>query len=40
MSLDQLRRFLKEMQNDESLKKEVLSNAHIRGLRGINEAYP
>ena len=25
MSLDQLRRFLKEMQNDESLKKEVLS---------------
>ena len=25
MSLDQLRRFLKEMQNDEALKKEVLS---------------
>ena len=27
MSLDQLRRFLKEMQNDESLKDEVLSSS-------------
>ncbi|AIQ97199.1 Nif11-like leader peptide family natural product precursor [Prochlorococcus sp. MIT 0801] len=27
MSLDQLRRFLKEMQNDESLKNEVLSSS-------------
>ena len=27
MSLDQLRRFLKEMQNDDSLKDEVLSSS-------------
>ena len=27
MSLDQLRRFLKEMQNDESLKDEFLSSS-------------
>ena len=27
MSLDQLRRFLKEMQNDDSLKNEVLSSS-------------
>ena len=27
MSLDQLRRFLKEMQNDESLKNAVLSSS-------------
>ena len=27
MSLDQLRRFLKEMQNDEILKNEVLSSS-------------
>ena len=27
MSFDQLRKFLKEMQNDDSLKKEVLSSA-------------
>ena len=27
MSLDQLRRFLKEMQNDDSLKHEVLSSS-------------
>ena len=27
MSLDQLRRFLKKMQNDESLKDEVLSSS-------------
>ena len=27
MSLDQLRRFLKEMQNDETLKNEVLSSS-------------
>ena len=27
MSLDQLRRFLKEMQNDQSLKDEVLSSS-------------
>ncbi len=27
MSLDQLRRFLKEMQNDESLKEDVLSSS-------------
>ena len=27
MSLDQLRGFLKEMQNDESLKEEVLSSS-------------
>tara|TARA_Y100001968_G_C19141106_1_gene611458 strand:+ start:457 stop:672 length:216 start_codon:yes stop_codon:yes gene_type:complete len=27
MSLEQLRRFLKEMQNDESLKKVVLSSS-------------
>ena len=27
MSLDQLKRFLKEMQNDESLKNEVLSSS-------------
>ena len=27
MSLDQIRKFLKEMQNDESLKEEVLSSS-------------
>ena len=27
MSLDQLKRFLKEMQNDESLKEEVISSS-------------
>tara|TARA_B100000945_G_scaffold16642_1_gene12343 strand:- start:36 stop:251 length:216 start_codon:yes stop_codon:yes gene_type:complete len=27
MSIDQLRRFLKEMQNDDSLKNEVLSSS-------------
>ena len=27
MSLDQLKRFLKEMQNDESLKNEVISSS-------------
>ena len=27
MSLDQIRKFLKEMQNDESLKNEVLSSS-------------
>ena len=27
MSFDQLRRFLKEMQNDESLKNEVISSS-------------
>ena len=27
MTLDQLRRFLKEMQNDESLKNEVISSS-------------
>ena len=27
MSIDQLRRFLKEMQNDQSLKDEVLSSS-------------
>ena len=27
MSLDQIRRFLKEMQNDDSLKNEVLSSS-------------
>ena len=27
MSIDQLKRFLKEMQNDESLKEEVISSS-------------
>ncbi len=27
MSLDQLKKFLKEMQNDESLRKEVISSS-------------
>ena len=41
MSLDQLRRFLKEMQNDEVLKDEVLSSstADDVALIALNRGY-
>ena len=41
MSLDQLRRFLKEMQNDESLKDKVLSSstADDVALIGLRNGY-
>ena len=41
MSLDQLRKFLKEMQNDESLKKEVISSstADDVALIALNRGY-
>ena len=41
MSFDQLRRFLKEMQNDESLKEEVLasSTADDVALIGFKRGY-